>query len=69
MPWTDVTAIDAPPPPIVNQRLTVLEVFMQRILDNTNEEYSEDTRIALRSNARILQGIARELRNDLGITE
>ena len=69
MTWTTVNSIASSTPPIVNQRLTVLEVFMQRILDNTNEAYSEDTRIALRSNARILQGIARELRNDLGITE
>ena len=69
MTWTTVNSIASSTPPVVNQRLTVLEVFMQRILDNTDEAYSEDTRIALRSNARILQGIARELRNDLGITE
>jgi len=51
------------------RRLIILDIFIDRVLANTNEEYSNETRLQLRSNAQILRGLARELRNDFNIEE
>ena len=71
MPWTRVntTPVSDDVKNRVNQRLIVLDLMYRRILDNTNEPYSEATRIQLRSNARFLQGLARDIREDLGIDQ
>jgi len=70
MPWTPVTGLTSPNtiPASVNARLVVLDLLINRILANTNEEYSNETRLSLRSNAQNVRGTVREIRNDLGIT-
>lgn len=54
----------------VKARLTVLDIIANRVLrDLDSGPVSEATRISLRSSSQILRGLAREIRNDLGIDE
>lgn len=70
MPWTRINSVSGSDtiPASVDARLTVLDVIMNRLLNDLDGPVDEATRIQLRSSVQILRGLARELRNDLGIT-